>query len=155
MVSSHDCGWQIKDALESQRSFRTNRRGRKTRYRSPRFDNRSKPEGWLPPSLMSRIYNIETWFNRLRQRCLITSVSIETVRFDTQKMENPEISGVEYQQGELEGYEVREKRGITTQKPSRPPASSGERNGTLGSTARKWSSPTCSAYRSLGFMIPE
>ena len=137
MVSSHDCGWQIKDALESQRSFRTNRRGRKTRYRSPRFDNRSKPEGWLPPSLMSRIYNIET------------------VRFDTQKMENPEISGVEYQQGELEGYEVREKRGITTQKPSRPPASSGERNGTLGPTARKWSSPTCSAYRSLGFMIPE
>ena len=57
---------------------------------------------------MSRIYNIETWFNRLRQRCLISSVSIETVRFDMQKMENPEISGVEYQQGELHGYEVRE-----------------------------------------------
>ena len=99
MVSSHDCGWQIKDALESQRSFRTNRRGRKTRYRSPRFDNRSKPEGWLPPSLMSRIYNIETWFNRLRQRCLITSVSIETVRFDTQKMGNPEIQGLSISKG--------------------------------------------------------
>ena len=101
-------GWQIKDALESRRSLRTSRRGRKTRYRPPRFDNRSKPKGWLPPSLMSRIYNIETWYQRLAQRCLITSVSIETVRFDMQKMENPEISGVEYQQGELHGYEVRE-----------------------------------------------
>jgi Restriction endonuclease len=30
------------------------------------------------------------------------------VRFDLQQLENPEISGVEYQQGELLGYEVRE-----------------------------------------------
>jgi hypothetical protein len=33
---------------------------------------------------------------------------VETVKFDTQKMQNPEIDGVEYQQGELQGYEVRE-----------------------------------------------
>ena len=33
---------------------------------------------------------------------------MELVKFDTQKMENPEISGVEYQQGELMGYEIRE-----------------------------------------------
>jgi hypothetical protein len=33
---------------------------------------------------------------------------MELVRFDTQKLQNPEISGVEYQQGELFGYEVRE-----------------------------------------------
>ena len=30
------------------------------------------------------------------------------MRFDTQKMENPEVSGVEYLQGELHGYEMRE-----------------------------------------------
>jgi 5-methylcytosine-specific restriction endonuclease McrA len=101
-------GWQIKDALEKRSGLRRGRRSRKTRYRPPRFDNRSKPKGWLPPSLMSRIYNIETWYQRLAQRCLITSVSIETNRFDMQKMEKPEISGVEYQQGELHGYEVRE-----------------------------------------------
>ncbi|NLJ24657.1 MAG: HNH endonuclease, partial [Firmicutes bacterium] len=34
--------------------------------------------------------------------------SMELVKFDTQKLQNPEISGVEYQQGELAGYEVRE-----------------------------------------------
>ena len=33
---------------------------------------------------------------------------MELVRFDMQKIQNPEISGVEYQQGELMGYEVRE-----------------------------------------------
>ena len=101
-------GWQIKDALEKRSGLRRGRRSRKTRYRPMRWGNRSRRTGWLPPSLMSRIYNIETWYQRLAQRCLITSVSIETVRFDTQKMETPEISGVEYQQGELHGYEVRE-----------------------------------------------
>ncbi|BBI73681.2 hypothetical protein HAALTHF_31920n [Vreelandella aquamarina] len=30
------------------------------------------------------------------------------MRFDTQKLDNPEINGVEYQQGTLLGYEVRE-----------------------------------------------
>ncbi|WP_230845031.1 RRXRR domain-containing protein, partial [Vreelandella aquamarina] len=38
----------------------------------------------------------------------VTAISQELVRFDTQKLENPEISGVEYQQGTLLGYEVRE-----------------------------------------------
>ena len=33
---------------------------------------------------------------------------MELVKFDLQKMENSEISGVEYQQGTLAGYEVRE-----------------------------------------------
>jgi 5-methylcytosine-specific restriction endonuclease McrA len=100
-------GWQIKDALEKRKELRRGRRSRKTRYRPMRWGNRSRRTGWLPPSLMSRIYNIETWYQRLAQRSLITSVSIETNRFDMQKMENPEISGVEYQQGELHGYEVR------------------------------------------------
>ena len=40
--------------------------------------------------------------------CPVTHLAVERVRFDTQKMQNPEISGVEYQQGELHGYEVRE-----------------------------------------------
>jgi 5-methylcytosine-specific restriction endonuclease McrA len=38
----------------------------------------------------------------------VTALSQELVRFDTQKLQNPEISGIQYQQGELQGYEVRE-----------------------------------------------
>jgi hypothetical protein len=44
----------------------------------------------------------------LRRFCPIGSISMELVRFDTQLMQNPEISGTEYQQGELAGYETRE-----------------------------------------------
>jgi 5-methylcytosine-specific restriction endonuclease McrA len=49
-----------------------------------------------------------TWVNRLSRICPITAISQELVKFDTQLMQNPEINGVEYQQGELAGYEVRE-----------------------------------------------
>ena len=46
--------------------------------------------------------------NRLSRLAPVTAISQELVRFDTQKLDNPEISGVEYQQGTLLGYEVRE-----------------------------------------------
>ena len=35
-------------------------------------------------------------------------MSQELVKFDLQRMENPDISSVEYQQGTLYGYEVRQ-----------------------------------------------
>ena len=49
-----------------------------------------------------------TWVARLSRLCHITNISMELVRFDMQLMENAEISGIEYQQGTLAGYEVRE-----------------------------------------------
>ncbi|NEQ13943.1 MAG: HNH endonuclease [Moorea sp. SIO3E2] len=101
-------GQQIKDALESRRALRRARRNRKTRYRKPRFLNRTRKQGWLPPSLESRIANIETWVRRMLKVCPITAISTELVRFDTQELQNPEISGVEYQHGELFGFEVKE-----------------------------------------------
>jgi 5-methylcytosine-specific restriction endonuclease McrA len=101
-------GQQIKNDLESRRAIRRNRRNRKTRYRKPRFFNRTRSKEWLPPSLQSRVENTMTWVNRLRRFVPITGISQELVKFDTQAMQNPEISRVEYQQGELAGYEVRE-----------------------------------------------
>ncbi len=101
-------GQQIKDDLESRRSLRRGRRGRKTRYRQPRFLNRTRAKGWLAPSLEHRVLTMMTWVNRLIKLCPIKSIAMELVRFDTQKMQNPEISGTEYQQGTLYQYEVRE-----------------------------------------------
>ena len=101
-------GFQVKEALESRRALRRGRRNRKTRYRKPRFLNRTRKEGWLPPSKQSRVENICTWVGRLRRLCPISEYTQELVRFDPQKIQNPEISGTEYQQGELAGYEVRE-----------------------------------------------
>ncbi|EGJ28811.1 MULTISPECIES: RNA-guided endonuclease IscB [Moorena] len=101
-------GQQIKKSLDSRRKLRQRRRSRKLRYRKPRFLNRTRKEGWLPPSLESRIANVETWVRRILRVCPITALSQELVRFDMQKMQNPEISGVEYQRGELFGFEVKE-----------------------------------------------
>jgi 5-methylcytosine-specific restriction endonuclease McrA len=104
----HHRGFQIKEALLKRRSLRISRRSRKTRYRKARFFNRTKPKGWLPPSLMSRVYNIMTWVKRLRKLCNLTKLSQELVKFDTQKLQNPEVTGKEYQQGTLFQYECRE-----------------------------------------------
>jgi len=104
----HHRGQAIKAALLSRRQLRRSRRSRKTRYRQPRFLNRTRPKGWLAPSLRHRVATVMTWVSRLRQFCAIESLAQELVRFDTQVIQNPEISGTEYQQGELAGYEVRE-----------------------------------------------
>jgi 5-methylcytosine-specific restriction endonuclease McrA len=101
-------GFQIREALTSRRQLRRSRRNRKTRYRKPRFLNRTRPKGWLPPSLNSRVANILTWVKRLSVLCQITAISQELVRFDTQQMQDAQISGVGYQQGTLAGYEIRE-----------------------------------------------
>ncbi len=101
-------GQQIKDSLESRRSLRRGRRGRKTRYRKPRFLNRTRAKGWLAPSLQHRVLTTMTWVNRLIKLCPISSIAMELVKFDCHKLQNPEISGVEYQHGTLEQYEVRE-----------------------------------------------
>ena len=102
-------GQEIKKSLERRRASRRWRRQRHTRYRKPRFDNRrNTADGWIAPSLESRVCNVITWVKRLMRVCPLVAVSQELVRFDMQFMENPEISGVQYQQGALAGYEVRE-----------------------------------------------
>ncbi len=101
-------GNTIKASMDSRRLVRKHRRARNTRYRRPRFLHRTKPSGWLPPSMRSRVSNIDTWGRRLRTVYPIRSLSVELVKFDTQLMVNPEISGIEYNQGELAGYEIRE-----------------------------------------------
>ncbi len=101
-------GQTIKLNLEKRRNTRRSRRNRRTRYRKPRFNNRTRPKGWLPPSLQSRVDNVHHWAKTLQGYAPISQIQVETVRFDTQRMEKPEISGVEYQQGTLAGYEVKE-----------------------------------------------
>lgn len=111
-----ECVWQmelehrgglIKKKLEQRRGVRRGRRSN-LRYRKPRFLNRTRPKGWLAPSLMHRVLTTETWVKRLCRYCPISEIVIERVKFDMQKIQNPEISGVEYQQGDLMGFAVKE-----------------------------------------------
>ena len=106
---------QIRDGLTSRRQIRRSRRNRKTRYRAPRFNNRArKPrvlQGfsvWLPPSVVSRIENIVNLCSKFSKYFPIQKIVGELNKFDTQKMQNSEITGMEYQQGTLQGFEVRE-----------------------------------------------
>jgi 5-methylcytosine-specific restriction endonuclease McrA len=101
-------GQRIRDALLARRAIRRGRRQRHTRDRPQRVDNRHRPAGWLPPSLESHLSNVLTWVVRVRRLAPVTTVAQELVQFDTQLMAHPEIMGIEYQQGDLAGYEIRE-----------------------------------------------
>ncbi|UNU20938.1 hypothetical protein D0A34_20540 [Microcoleus vaginatus PCC 9802] len=101
-------GQAIKTALESRRSLRRGRRSRHTRYRHTRFLNRTKPKAWLAFSLQHRVLTRLTRIHKLSKVAPIKTIFQELVIGDLQKIEKPGISGIEYQQGVLAGYEVRE-----------------------------------------------
>ena len=101
-------GRQISEALTARRQMRRRRRGN-LRYRAPRFLNRGNQQsGWLAPSLQHRVDTCMSWVRRLQRWAPVRALSSELVRFDMQALDKPGISGVEYQQGTLLGYEVRE-----------------------------------------------
>ena len=101
-------GSEIKKSLDQRRGVRRSRRSRKCRHREPRFLNRARPKGWLPPSIQSRIENVVTWIGRFSRSVPVVQINLEDVKFDTQLLQNPDIRGFLYQQGELWGYEVKE-----------------------------------------------
>ncbi len=100
-------GALISRRLTARAGLRRARRSRNLRYRAPRFDNRVRQAGWLAPSLRHRVETVETWVTRLCALAPVTGVVMELVRFDLQKMADPEITGTAYQQGALFGFEVR------------------------------------------------
>jgi len=101
-------GDAVRERMQKRAAYRRRRRSANLRYRAPRFNNRRRAGGCLPPSLRSRVDNVLSWASRYRRLAPIAFIEIETVRFDTQALQNPEISGVEYQRGELFGCEVKE-----------------------------------------------
>ena len=89
------------------------KKGKAAVYRTePCWANRARRPNcggkWLAPSVKSRVDNVSVWFGRLDRLSPVACAEIETVRFDTQKLQNPEIDGFEYQRGTLHGFEVKE-----------------------------------------------
>ncbi|RZN15195.1 MAG: HNH endonuclease [Methanosarcinales archaeon] len=95
----------IKRLLDKRRAYRRTKRNRLW-YRKPRFLNRGK-EGWLAPSIKHKLKSHIKLIERLNSIIPITKIVVEVASFDTQKMQNHEITGIEYQQGTLQGYNVR------------------------------------------------
>ena len=100
----------IVDLLATRRENRRTRRNR-LRYREARFNNRvrSKNKGWLAPSIEHKIQTHLRVVEDVHKILPVKKIIVETASFDIQKIKNPEISGVEYQQGEqLNFWNVRE-----------------------------------------------
>src|SRR5699024_4891645 len=80
------------------------KRNRKTRYRKPRFLNRTKPKGWLAPSVQHKVASHIKLVDKVHQILPIKSITVEVAQFNIQKINDPSIEGVEYQQGEQLGF---------------------------------------------------
>ncbi|MCH4171571.1 MAG: RNA-guided endonuclease IscB [Lactobacillus sp.] len=96
----------VKKLLDTRRIYRRGRRNRNTRYRPPRFLNRAKTAGWLPPSVASKVQHNITWIQRLQAVLPKAELYIEVGKFDMAKMKQLGITGLGYQQGDLYGYET-------------------------------------------------
>ena len=95
-------GHIIKRSLGSRKNIRRSRRNRKTRYRPARFLNRTRPEGWLAPSVKSRANNVINFIKKYKKLINIDKVMIENVSFDTAQMTaGTNLIGAAYQQGNL------------------------------------------------------
>lgn len=101
----------IVELLSTKKQYRRGRRNRKTRYRKARFLNRvkSKHKGWLAPSIENKIQGHFRIIEKVNQLLPISETIVEVASFDIQKINNPEMQGEEYQQGDqLNFWNVRE-----------------------------------------------
>ena len=96
---------KTKDRLLERKMYRRGRRNRHHWYRKIRFNNRKKKEGWLPPSIERRYNTHLVLIKKLKTILPIGNVVIETANFDIQKINNPNMQGKEYQQGNQLGFE--------------------------------------------------
>lgn len=95
----------MKERLIEKSSYRRNRRQR-LRYRQARFDHRkkSKPKGWLAPSLQHKLNTHIKLIDFLCSMLPIQQTIVEVANFDIQKMKDDLISGKEYQEGDMLGF---------------------------------------------------
>lgn len=88
----------------NRREARTNRRYRKCRHRKPRFANRKRQPGWLPPSVMAKADAHLRIVKTITEILPLSGINIEIGQFDPHLIKNPTISGVQYQQGPQLGF---------------------------------------------------
>ncbi|MFE7614781.1 RNA-guided endonuclease IscB [Streptomyces sp. NPDC057496] len=101
-------GQQIHRAMRQRAGYRRRRRSANCRYRARRSHNRTRPKGWLPPSVQHRIDTTLATAHRLSRCAPVTEIHIEQVAFDTHAMSaGHDLTTAEYRSGTLAGTEVR------------------------------------------------
>ena len=81
----------IKRKIDSRRSYRRNRRSRKTRYRKPRFLNRKNSTrlNRLPPSIIHKVQAHIDEVEFCKKILPISHLILEVSQFDTHLMKKP------------------------------------------------------------------
>jgi len=111
----------MSERITERSKYRRQRRNR-LRHRAPRFDNRKRKEGWLAPSIQHRLDSHLQLVERIKSRLPVSKIIVEVAKFDIQKINNPDIQGEQYQQGEQLGYKnlvayIRHRDGYECQNP--------------------------------------
>ena len=96
----------ITDLIATRRESRRTRRHRKTWHRQARFNNRvaSKKNGWLPPSILNRVQFHIKLINLIKSILPVRYITLEVGSFDPQLLNNTDIQGEEYQNGQQKGF---------------------------------------------------
>ena len=94
----------IHEDMTTRSTLRRSRRIRNLRYRPARFLNRKRKDGWLPPTVQSKLDATFMWIDKFESLLPNPILHIEVGKFDTQKMMNPNITNEEYQNGQCAGY---------------------------------------------------
>src|SRR5699024_9493846 len=98
----------MKERLTDRQMYRRQRRSR-LRYRKPRFDNRTRIEGWIAPSLQHKLDSHIRIIDLVKGILPISKTIVEVANFDTHKIMMPTIQGKEYQEGaQKDFYNLRE-----------------------------------------------
>lgn len=71
---------------------------------SIRFQNRKNPEGYLVPTTRHLLDTHINFVKKINKILPIKNVIIEYCSFDMQKLQNPDIKGIEYQNGIKKGF---------------------------------------------------
>ena len=114
--SQTDLRSDIKRKMDARRAYRRNRRQRKTRYRKPRFLNRSNStkSDRIPPSVKHMVQAHIDEIELCKKILPVSDLILEVSQFDTALMKNPcliseKVKRWGYQQGFNYGHSSRRK----------------------------------------------
>lgn len=93
----------ISKLLTQRRQFRRARRGRKCRYRPPRFLNRRRQDE-LAPSIRVKVDETLKVVRLVDNILPIAHWTFEIGNFDLHKLVNPDVEGTGYQEGDQHGF---------------------------------------------------
>ncbi|MBF0207166.1 MAG: RRXRR domain-containing protein, partial [Oligoflexia bacterium] len=94
----------IHKKMEARAMYRRSRRGRKLRYRPPRFDNSRRKDGWLTPTMFSKVRSHLKEINFVKLILPVKDLIIETASFDIHKITNPEVNRWTYTKGRQKDF---------------------------------------------------